>query len=102
MSRPWYQWQGDDLVLQLQIQPKAKRNEVAGMHAGRLRIRVAAPPVDGKANRALTGFLADLFGVSRTRVILEKGESGRLKTVRIHGPREIPDSVPLNASDRLK
>ena len=63
-----------DLVLLLHVQPGAKRTEVAGIHGetatGRLRIRLAAPPVDGKANAELVRFLAAAFGVPRRAVTL--------------------------------
>ncbi len=84
-----------DLVLLLHVQPGAKRSEVAGIHGetatGRLRIRLAAPPVDGKANAELVRFLAAAFGVPRRAVTLLAGETSRQKTVRIARPPLRPD-----------
>lgn len=71
--------------LQLHVQPGASRTGIAGLHGDALKIRVAAPPADGRANRELLGYLADLFGVARARVAVVKGESGRRKTVIVQG-----------------
>ena len=79
------------LVLTLHVQPGAKRTEVAGVHGDALKIRLAAPPVDGKANAALLRFLADAFGVPQRAVTLVRGETSRQKTVRIAAPRARPD-----------
>ena len=87
----WYRREGDDLILLLSIQPRAGRDEVTGLHDGRLRLRITAPPVDGKANRHLIAWLAKAFGVPRSRVLLESGESGRQKRVRIISPARIPE-----------
>ena len=79
------------LILALHVQPGAKRTEVAGTHGDALKIRLAAPPVDGKANAELLRFLADAFGVPRHAVTLLRGESSRRKTVRIEAPVRRPD-----------
>jgi hypothetical protein len=79
------------LVLSLHVQPGASRTEVAGVHGDALKIRLAAPPVDGKANAALLRFLADAFGVPLRSVTLERGETSRDKRVRIQAPVERPD-----------
>jgi len=68
--------------------PNASRSEIAGWEedprAGRvLRVRIAAPPVEGKANTALREFLAKALGLSKSSVTLEKGDSSRLKTFTI-------------------
>jgi hypothetical protein len=75
---------GRDLVLELRVQPRAPRSGFAGVHGGRLRVRLQAPPVDGRANAALVEFLAEAFGVPRARVTIEHGLAGRDKRVRIH------------------
>ena len=88
-------WQGTTLILDLQVQPGATRDEIVGLHGARLKIRIIAPPVDGRANRHLIDFLAAAFDVPRARVTLVRGESGRAKTVRIDAPGRIPPQVPL-------
>lgn len=72
--------------LQLHVQPRAARTEVAGLHGGALKIRLAAPPADGAANEALVRFLADTLGVPRTAVTLVAGTTSRRKRVDIIGP----------------
>ncbi len=71
--------------LALRIVPRASREGVAGEMGGALKIRLRAPPVDGKANEALREFLADRLGVPVRAVILVSGETGRQKRVRVAG-----------------
>ena len=71
------------VVLTLHIQPGAKKSEIAGQHGEALKIRLAAPPVDGKANDCLIAFLAEKLGVAKNRVELISGASSRAKRVRI-------------------
>ncbi len=66
-------------------QPRASRNEIAGEHGDALKIRLAAPPVEGAANTELVSFLAKTLGVSRSAVRLLKGERGRHKLVEVEG-----------------
>jgi uncharacterized protein (TIGR00251 family) len=86
-------WQGADLIVDVHIQPRAAKNEVVGCFGGRLKIRIAAPPVDGKANRLLIDFLAEMFGVPKRDVVLLAGESGRDKRFRVVSPRRVPGFV---------
>lgn len=85
----WLHIQGDDVILDLHIQPGAKRTEVAGPHGDALKIRLAAPPVDGKANAALLAFIAEKVGVGRTAVELVSGQASRSKRVRIAGVADV-------------
>ncbi|PSW04663.1 DUF167 family protein YggU [Photobacterium lipolyticum] len=84
---------GDDLVIRLYIQPKASRDQIVGLHGDELKIAITAPPVDGKANAHLVKYLAKQFRVAKGQVIVEKGELGRHKQVRIETPREIPPVI---------
>lgn len=82
------------MKLRVHATPNARQSEIIGWEedaqAGRiLRVRIAAPPVDGKANVVLRGFLAKSLGLSKSAVLLEKGNSSRFKTF------EIPDGTPL-------
>jgi uncharacterized protein (TIGR00251 family) len=81
---------GADLVLDVRVQPRASRSEIVGPHGERIRVRLAAPPVDGRANAELVELLAEAFGVPRARVVLEAGASGRDKRVRIRGAATLP------------
>lgn len=89
----WCRWDGDDLVLALKVQPKASRDELAEPLGGELKVRITAPPVDGKANKHLIAFLAKLFGVPKSAVILEAGDAGRSKRLRIQKPRRLPSLI---------
>lgn len=89
-----WRWEDEDLVLHCHLQPKASRNEFAGLQGERLKIRLNAPPVDGKANAALQAFLAEAFAVSKRQVQIEAGELSRLKRVRIHQPGRWPSELP--------
>lgn len=82
---PWLHEEAGALVLTLHIQPGARTSEVAGLHGEALKIRLAAPPVDGKANAALIEFLAQRLDIPRTRIDLISGTSLRHKRLRIHG-----------------
>lgn len=82
---------GTDLVIEVRVQPRAPRSEFAGLHAGRLRVRLQAPPVDGRANAALVAFMAEAFAVPRAQVVIEQGLSARDKRVRI---RDAPPPDP--------
>jgi uncharacterized protein (TIGR00251 family) len=73
------------LTLDLHVQPGARRTELAGLHGGRLKVRVAAPAVDGKANEALVRFLADRFDLPGGQVMIGRGSHGRTKTVELYG-----------------
>lgn len=69
----------------VRVQPRASHTEVAGVYGDALKIRLAAPPVDGAANDALVNFLADLFAVARRDVRILAGESARSKIVEVAG-----------------
>jgi uncharacterized protein (TIGR00251 family) len=73
----------EEIVLDLHVQPGAKRTEFAGMHGERRKLRLAAPPVDGKANAALIEFIAAQYGVPKRNVTIEAGEHSRQKRVRV-------------------
>lgn len=88
----WYRWEGEDLRLRVQVRPRAGRDEITGPAGGRLKVRITAPPVEGRANRHLTAFLARQFGVAKSRVRLEQGEKGRAKTFLIEAPRRLPEA----------
>jgi uncharacterized protein (TIGR00251 family) len=81
----WARDEGGAAVLEILVQPRASRTRAVGEHDGRLKIQLAAPPVDGAANAALVEFLAVALGVRRADVVLVRGETGRRKTVRVAG-----------------
>lgn len=98
----WYRWDAGDLLLSVRVQPRAKRDELLGPAGDHLRVRITAPPVEGKANEHLRGFLADLFGVLRSQVILVAGERGRIKRIRIRNPARLPQGIRLGENPHDK
>ena len=85
MTRPvdWIREAGDDVLLDLYIVPRASRTRVVGEHDGRLRVQIAAPPVDGAANDAVVRWLADTLGVGRTHVRIVAGATSRAKRLAV-------------------
>ena len=70
---------------QVRVIPGASKNEVAGIQDGALKVRLTAPPVEGKANRACVEFLAGLLGLRRSALAITSGEKSRKKTVSVTG-----------------
>ena len=89
----WHRTEGDAIILTIHAQPGAKRSEVAGLHGDALKIRLAAPPVEGKANEALVRFIAECFAVPQRNVELLRGAQSRHKMVKVSGSRVSPDSL---------
>jgi uncharacterized protein len=95
MPTPWYRLDqtGQRLTLTLHVQPGARVTAVAGLHGDALKIKVAAPPVEGQANAALTAFLSKAFGVPLRQVTVKLGTQGRHKVVEIERPNNPPESL---------
>ena len=91
----WYRRDGESLSLTLHVQPGAKRTEISGLHGEALKIRLAAPPIEGRANEALLRFIADTFGVPMRQVELKQGGQSRHKVVMVTGSKVAPESVLL-------
>lgn len=83
---------GEVLQLRLLTQPNASKSRFAELIDGRIKLRIAAPAVDGQANRAVIRFLATAFGVPKRDVRISLGETGRRKTVLISKPQKDPFS----------
>ena len=82
----WFRVGSDgSILLTLHIQPCASRSECAGLHGDALKIRLAAPPVDGKANAALIAFVAERLGLARAAVSLKSGQTSRRKILLVTG-----------------
>ena len=81
----WCSERADGAVLRIHVAPRARRTEVAGRHGDALKIRLAAPPVDNKANRALLEFLAQQLGAAGSALELLSGHTGRDKRVLVRG-----------------
>ncbi len=76
----FYDAKGDGIILRVHLQPRAKKNEIVGIHGDSIKIRLKAPPVDGKANEEARRFLAKVLGIKRQQVILKTGTTSRSKS----------------------
>ncbi|HZI40880.1 MAG TPA: DUF167 domain-containing protein [Gemmatimonadaceae bacterium] len=87
MSDPWLRADAKNgsVRLLIHVQPRASRNEFAGLYGGALKVRIMAPPIEGAANAALIEFLADWLGVTRRAIRIATGQHGRSKLVEIAG-----------------
>ena len=84
---------GDDLLLQLYLQPRASRDAIIGLHGDALKVAITAPPVDGAANAHLIACFAKWCKVNKSAVVLEAGDSSRHKRLRIHAPQQLPAAL---------
>ena len=73
------------VALTVYVQPKASRDGVAGLHGEAVKVCITAPPVDGKANAAVSRFLAKLFGLPKAAVVLHSGQQSRTKKFLLQG-----------------
>jgi uncharacterized protein len=85
----------DGVLLLVKLQPRASKNEIGGPLGDELKIKVAAPPVDAAANRALIDLLAEKLDCPRRRVELVRGRTSRHKTLKLHGitSREVMQAI---------
>jgi hypothetical protein len=91
----WYRRNADVITLTLHVQPGAKRSEINGLYGDALKVRLAAPPIEGRANEALLKYVAQLFGVSLRQVELKQGMQSRRKIVAITGSNIEPENLLL-------
>lgn len=75
----------DGVLIKIKVQPKASKNEIVGLMEDALKIRLTAPPVDGKANEACIQFLAGLLHIPKKKVELISGQAGRHKIIKLNG-----------------
>ena len=85
MAAAWAHDAPGGVLLEILVQPRASRTRAVGEHDGRLKVQLAAPPVDGEADAALIEFLADALGARRSDLRIVRGDTGRRKTVQIAG-----------------
>ena len=77
--------QQEPIKITVRVQPGARKNELLGFQEDVLRIKIAAPPVDGKANRELIVFLSEVLEIRKSDITIEKGETAKRKLVEITG-----------------
>ncbi|XOF32721.1 MAG: DUF167 domain-containing protein [Candidatus Electrothrix sp. YB6] len=76
------------LLLSLYVQPRSARNEIAGLHGDAVKLRLTAPPVDGKANKAVITFLAKCFKIPKSAVQIRSGQQSRIKKILLNSVEE--------------
>ena len=91
MNMQWYSWNKDILILQIHLQPGAKKDEYGNLFNNRLRIKIRAPAVAGQANKYLIRILAREFNTSLARIKITRGQTSRQKTVQIQAPKDLPE-----------
>ena len=84
----WIKATPDGAILTIRVVPRASKNSIDGPLGDALKIRLQSPPVDGKANKALVRFLADMLDLSASRITILSGETGRSKRIEIRGVAE--------------
>jgi len=88
-----YQWDDQDLLLAIYVQPRASQAGISGMHGDRLKVKITAPPVEGKANAEVCKLFAQLCGVAKSQVEIISGTHSREKRLRIRAPKTLPDGL---------
>jgi uncharacterized protein len=83
---PWLTRTHGGWTIAVHVQPGAKRSSVAGLHGARLKLRIAAPPVEGRANAAVIAFIAERLGVPRAQVSVARGARSRDKLISVTAP----------------
>ena len=101
----FYLWNQSDLILYVKVQPNASKDELGGViynetQADQIKIRITAPPIDGKANKHFAAYLSKVFKVAKSQISLLSGETGRNKKLQIHDPKQLPDIIsPMNKAE---
>lgn len=95
----WIKEKNGCLFVRLHVQPRASKNEIAGIHGDSLKVRLTSPPVEGAANSLLIEFMAKRLGVSRSKVEIVAGEKSRHKTLKIEGLSKAEAATSLDRLD---
>jgi len=93
MQNTFFSFKNSHLIINVIIQPRASKDEIVGLHDGRLKIRLKAPPVNGKANQYLVLYLAKLFKRPKSTIQVTKGQTSRLKTLHIESITILPPQL---------
>ena len=89
----FYHWEDENLHLFLRVQPKASKDEFSEILDDRIKLRITAPPVDGKANKYLIKFLSKVFKTPKAQIRIKSGETGRNKHLIIQRPKSLPEQI---------
>jgi len=89
------------LTLSLHVQPGARKNELVGLHGGALKVKIAAPAADNRANAALIAFLSETLGIQKSAIVIRHGATGRRKVIEIAGGEELAKRLNALAMSRI-
>jgi uncharacterized protein (TIGR00251 family) len=92
----WYRYNNDNLIFNVYIQPGAKCTQVVGLHGEALKIKLASPPIDGRANKALLQFISTKLHIPLGQIKLLRGEKSRHKTIEVSDCSINPKSIFLD------
>src|SRR3990172_12034782 len=81
----WLTEKGGCIFINIHLQPRASKNEIAGIHGESIKLRLTSPPVDGAANSHVIEFLSRKLGVHKSKITIVSGEKSRHKTLRVDG-----------------
>ena len=95
----FFDWHRDDLILNIRVQPASTEDRFADILGDQIKLRVTAPPVDGKANTHIIAFIARLFKVKKSAVEILSGSTGKNKRLKISRPKVIPAFIDDTQSD---
>lgn len=93
LPKSYYRFENNCLRLHVHLQPNAKKNAIDGIHGDALKIRLAAPPIDGKANEALIDFLAKQCDIPKRSISIEHGKHSRKKWIKLINPKNIQQLI---------
>ena len=94
MTSTTYSWHGNNLRLELYVQPKVNKNAIVGLYNGRLKVAITAAPIDGKANKQLIKLLAKHFAVPQKQIQILIGANSNYKSVSVADPKQCVDDYP--------
>ena len=85
----------------MHVQPNARKNEIVGLHGDALKVKIAAPAADNKANAALIAFLSETLGVQKSAIAIRHGATGRRKVIEVAGGLELAKRLEELATSRI-
>ncbi|MDM8564970.1 DUF167 family protein [Candidatus Halobeggiatoa sp. HSG11] len=89
----FYRWQSEDLILSIYVQPRSSQTGVVGIYDNKLKVKITAAPVNGKANADICKLFAKLFGVAKSKITILNGQTSRSKSLLIQSPKKLPDYI---------
>jgi len=93
----FYRWEGEDLVLSVHVQPRASQSGIVGVHDDKLKVKITSAPVDGQANADVCQLFSKIFGVAKSRIILQSGQTSRNKCFCIQSPKKLPEMISIKS-----